>query len=330
MIDFGQESVTHFGDLDCRYDGLAFLDGKLFAVNYTLWRLEIFNTTIGQEKWPQWEAVIDLADGHPQNPKIEIQAVVYQCLHGLHLLCTCDHLQFHVNLNLEVEVTRSPMIQKYERIYLLLANNNEQWYMEGNHLVKSVGKFKRNQKKLALTNWTCVTSYESEKFLYTVKESANVFITHLDAVTKDESPLSTSQNPSQVLIRTPNIIPDKVAASDNGYIALLGHHDDKRVLRLYACQRSTKKKTTLRYREVVKIEPEPVAGVLSTATEKLKRFSVQLFVVVALLMLVMLGYKLVPNVSFILQTHLNEVLGYSVEDVLTILCIFGIIFTLVY
>ena len=315
MIDFGQESVTRFGDLDCRYDGLAFLDGKLFAVNYTLWRLEIFSTTIGQKKWPQWEAAFDLADGRPQNPKIEIQAVVYRCVNGLHLLCTSDHLQFHANLILEVEVTHAPMIQKYERLYLLLANNNEQWYMEGNDLVHSVGKFKRKQKKLALTNWTCVTSYESEKFLYTVKESANVFITHLDAVTKDERPLSTSslrstsQNPSQVFIRTTNIIPDKVAASDSGYIALLGHHDDKRVVQLYACQKSTKRKTILRYREVVKIEPEPVAGLLSTVTEKLKRFSVQLFVVVALLMLFMQGYKLVPNVAFTLQLPLRVVLG---------------------
>ena len=53
-------SVKHFGAMDCRYDGLAFMGGFLYAVNYTAWRLEIYATRYTLNGWPQLLNSIDL------------------------------------------------------------------------------------------------------------------------------------------------------------------------------------------------------------------------------------------------------------------------------
>ena len=136
------------------YDALAFMGGFFYAVNYTAWRLEIYATRYTLNGWPQLLNSIDLTGCPPKITKTEIQALVYRCPKGKHLLSSCDHITFHMDLD-KMIAESIPRDHQYDGSNLIFASNTEKWYMDGDNLIRSFGKAK--QKQLVITNWTSVT-----------------------------------------------------------------------------------------------------------------------------------------------------------------------------
>ena len=127
------------------------------------------------------------------------------------------------------------------------------WYMKGDHLVRFCLKSKR-ENQLFLPNWTSIAHYEAQINLYTLKESANIFIVEMGHIKKEENlrhlqpssfQRSTKQNHKQVIISNTSSIPVKLATSEHGQLAMVGHHNQRRVLQLYACQQTVVQKAVM-------------------------------------------------------------------------------------
>ena len=252
MMELGSGRVRQFGAEACRYDGLAFTDGKLLAVNYTQWRVEVYKTRSHQNRLPRLEASYTLKHLRPESAKEEQGVVIYIDDEGLHLLCNCDHLVFHLSEN-STKIAKHDLELQSEPQNLLYVNKNEKWYMKGDHLVRFCLKSKR-ENQLFLPNWTSIAHYEAQKILFTVKESANIFIVEMGHIKKEENlrhlqpssfQRSTKQNHKQVIISNTSSIPVKLATSEHGQLAMVGHHNQRRVLQLYACQQTVVQKAVM-------------------------------------------------------------------------------------
>ena len=310
-------SVKHFGAMDCRYDGLAFMGGFLYAVNYTAWRLEIYATRYTLNGWPQLLNSIDFAGCHPKITQTEIQALVYRCPKGKHLLSSCDHITVHMDLD-KMIAESIPRDHQYDGSNLIFASNTEKWYMDGNNLIRSFGKAK--QKQLVITNWTSITPYECKKILYTVKESANIFVAQMDTGPQNEQvhSLVTSSAPrrsfnkplQQVFVNTENVVPRKITSSDSGYTVVLGNHKDHRLLQLYACQKSVNKRTKLQSKDV--ITQQPPSGMLSTIVERAKNTFLLLLTAITYLILFTLINTSMLYALCVIQNYVENELGYMI------------------
>ena len=309
MMELGKATgiVKHFGALDCRYDCLAFMGGFLYAVNYTAWQLEIYTTRYTLNGWPQLLNSIDLTRCPPEITKTEIQALVYRCPKGKHLLSSCDHITFHMESD-KMIAESIPRDHQYDGSNLIF----------GNDLIRSLGKAK--QKQLVITNWTSVTPYECKKILYTVKESANIFVAQMDTVPQNEQvhSLATSSAPrrsfnkplQQVFVNTGNVVPRKITSSDSGYAVVLGNHKDHRLLQLYACHKSVNKRTKLRSEDV--LTQEPPARTVSTMVERAKNTFLLLLTAITFLILFTLINTSMLYALCVIQNYVENELGYMI------------------
>ena len=245
MMELGSDKVRHFGVKDCKYDGLAFADEKLFALNYTNWTLDIYDIRSDHQKWPQLLASCALLSCRPKTRTIEQRVTLYRSSEGLHVVCADDCFLFQLSDNGIVKARHERAKNSYNTRYPIFASTTEKWYMEGDHMVQQHENSQRKNSRVVLTNWISVTHYESKKILYTVKESTNIFIMDTIQPIKEQTlprngshKQSRQHNPKQLFINTMGYVPVSIAAS-HGYIAMLGHQNGKKVLKLYACQKTS-------------------------------------------------------------------------------------------
>ena len=263
MMELGSGRVRQFGAEACRYDGLAFTDGKLFAVNYTQWRVEVYETRSHQNRLPRLEASYTLKHPRPESAKEEQGVVIYIDDEGLHLLCNCDHIVFHLSEN-STKIAKHDLELQSEPQNLQFVSKNEQWYMKGDQLVQSCLKSKKKNQYF-LPNWTSIALYEAQKILFTVKESANIFILDIGHIKKDGNlrqlkpssfQRSSKQNYKQVIISNTSSIPVKLATSEHGQLAMVGHHNQRRVIQLYACQQTVVQKAVIQIENIAENKNE--------------------------------------------------------------------------
>ena len=273
MMELGSDKVRHFGVKDCRYDGLAFANGKLFALNYTTLTLDIYDIRSDHQRWPQLLASSALLSYRPKTRTIEQRVTVYRSSEGLHVLCADDCFLFQLSDKMIVKTRQECAINSYNTHYPIFASTTEKWFMERDHMVLQHENLQRKVSRVVLTNWTSVTHYEHKKILYTVKESANIFMMDMIQPMKElTSPRngvqkqSRQHNPKQLFINTMGCVPVSIAASQQGYIAMLAHQNGQKVLKLYACQKTSVHKTKLLRDNFIESTNENTSSTSSAST----------------------------------------------------------------
>ena len=254
IMELGIDELRHFGALDWRYDGLAFNDNKLFAVNYTKWRLEIYDTRGGISRWPELETSFSLKSCKPSDISQEIHVVTYKDYEGIHIIFNCQHVVIRLAENvthLVRSVVDSDFANNVTRL-MVFASSTEKWYMKGEKLFRTLASMKRKLKQTTLTNWTDVCFYDREMILYAVQDSPNIFIAELEKLSKEDKIAPVRINSPQrqtklntLFVNTARTVPVKLASLSDGYIAAVVHIRTQKSLHLDAKQRAIIEKTTL-------------------------------------------------------------------------------------
>ena len=325
MMELGSDKVRHFGIKNCRYDGLVFADGKLFALNYTNWTLDIYDIRSDHQRWPQLLASSALLSCRPKTPIIEQRVTVYGSSEGLHVLCADDCFLFQLSDNGIVKARHERAKNSYNTHYPIFASTTEKWFIEGDHMVQQHENLQRKRSRVVLTNWTSVIYYESKKILYTVKDSANIFMMDMVQPIKEQTlprngshKQSRQHNPKQLfIINTMGCVPVSIAASQ-GYLAMLGHQNNQKVLKLYACQKTSVKKTKLLRDNFVEQTDENTSSTSSTSPastpssvmQKALDTVISLFRLIMLIILWSLLNLLMTKMITKLENILHKELGY--------------------
>ena len=325
MMELGSDKVRHFGIKNCRYDGLVFADGKLFALNNTNWTLDIYDIRSDHQRWPQLLASSALLSCRPKTRTIEQRVTVYGSSEGLHKVCADDCFLFQLSDNKTIKARHECAKNSYKSRYLIFASTAEKWYMEGDHMVQQHENSQRKNSRVVLTNWTSVIYYESKKILYTVKDSANIFMMDMVQPIKEQTlprngshKQSRQHNPKQLfIINTMGCVPVSIAASQ-GYLAMLGHQNNQKVLKLYACQKTSVKKTKLLRDNFVEQTDENTSSTSSTSPastpssvmQKALDTVISLFRLIMLIILWSLLNLLMTKMITKLVNILHKELGY--------------------
>ena len=158
-------------------------------------------------------------------------------------LCSCN----------DITKILIPGLDKMKKKTMIMADDKCLWGMEGDDL--SELSIPDGQKKTArLQNWTSITKYDRKTMLYTVEHSSVVYSQDYPLVSKEKKPMTRAleSNNCQAgtpLIKLENSVACTVAASVEGYIAVLASHKDRKQLSLYGDPNKTTHMTKVIYTE---------------------------------------------------------------------------------
>lgn len=228
--------VGRIGDTDCRYDGLAFCDNKLFAINYTEWRVEIYDEY--DKSWPEPWWQFELGGQPTSDSNLEIPLMAYEDSDGLHVVCNnmCYDIALESNTT-SVNRRTEHFTKTVDPIIPVFANDDVKMYVHGSILKQFDVANRRIAKNITLINWTSVTPLNEKTILYTIQDSHGVYLqdTSLNPNRIYGGDLY-STNATKVALLKMDAIPLKVTASEDGYIAVLSANDDGRLLHIYTYQ----------------------------------------------------------------------------------------------
>ena len=210
----------------------------------------MYQTLDIDSKWPklkQWQAVSLEKDNARESSEVSLAIIPYQNeLHfmwGDRHLCRCN----------DITKILIPGLDKTKKKTMIAADNKCLWYMDGDDLSELT--ISDGQKKTArLQNWTSITKYDRKTMLYTVEHSSVVYSQDYPLVSKEKKPMTRAleSNNCQAgapLIKLENSVACTVAASGEGYIAVLASHKDRKQLSLYGDPNKTTHVTEVIYTE---------------------------------------------------------------------------------
>ena len=158
-------------------------------------------------------------------------------------LCSCN----------DITKILIPGLDKMKKKTMITADDKCLWYMEGDDFSELT--ISDGQKKTArLQNWTSITKYDRKTMLYTVEHSSVVYSQDYPLVQKGKKLMTRAleSNNCQAgtpLIKLENLVACTVAASVEGYIAVLASHNSLKQLSLYGDPNKTTHMTEVIYTE---------------------------------------------------------------------------------
>ena len=125
---------------------------------------------------------------------------------------------------------------------------------------------------------------------------------------------SRQHNPKQLFINTVGSVPVSIAASQ-GYVAMLGHQNGEKVLKLYACQKTSVPKTQFRSENFIESTNENTSSTSSTSSasnpSSVMRTALDTVIsLYRLIMLIILWLLLDLLMSYMITKLHNKGLGY--------------------
>ena len=124
---------------------------------------------------------------------------------------------------------------------------------------------------------------------------------------------SRQHNPKQLFINTVGSVPVSIAASQ-GYVAMLGHQNGKRVLKLYACQKTSVPKTQFRSENFIESTNENTSSTSSTSSastpSSVMRTALDTVISLYRLIMLIILWLLLDLLMSYMITKLHKGLGY--------------------
>ena len=127
------------------------------------------------------------------------------------------------------------------KITMISGDEDIRCYMEGDYLTELIIS-NNHRRRTKLINWTSITHFDEKTLLYTIENSASVYLVNLSQLPTGRN--TTYGSGKHIHKNTPVLtlsdsIPHTVSAPKDGYIAVLAQHKDHKQLSLYADQEKT-------------------------------------------------------------------------------------------